>query len=58
MIQFSLAQTMAKLLAFILKSGRERWRFRANGPIPSSPALGEGVVYVGSLDHTVYALPT
>ena len=32
------------------------WKFQANGPIVSSAAIQEGVVYIGSLDHQVYAL--
>jgi outer membrane protein assembly factor BamB len=40
-----------------LKNGRERWRFKTGGAVPSSPCSWEGVVYVGSNDHKVYALP-
>jgi len=37
------------------KTGRERWRFRAQ-PIESSPLLRRGILYVGSWDHRVYAI--
>lgn len=33
-----------------------KWRFRAGGPIISSPAVTGGTVYFGSGDHNVYAL--
>ena len=35
----------------------ERWRFETDGPIDdSSPLVVDGLVYVGSLDHRVYAV--
>ncbi|MBC8252599.1 MAG: PQQ-binding-like beta-propeller repeat protein, partial [Ardenticatenia bacterium] len=33
------------------------WRFATSGPMPSSPSVSEGIVYIGSNDHHVYALP-
>jgi outer membrane protein assembly factor BamB len=33
-----------------------QWRFHANGPLISSPAVADGVVYVGSNDGNLYAL--
>jgi eukaryotic-like serine/threonine-protein kinase len=33
-----------------------KWRFRTGGPIISSPAVADGVVYFGSGDHNVYAV--
>ena len=34
-----------------------RWKFETHGEIWSSPAIGiDGTVYVGSLDHRVYAI--
>lgn len=33
-----------------------KWRFRAGGPIVSTPAVAEGTVYFGSADHSVYAV--
>ena len=38
------------------KNGRLRWSFKTGGPIPGSPVVHEGVVYIGSMDHKVYAL--
>ena len=32
------------------------WRYRTGNPITSSPAVANGVVYVGSFDDNVYAL--
>ncbi|MEP6572861.1 MAG: PQQ-binding-like beta-propeller repeat protein [Gemmatimonadota bacterium] len=32
------------------------WRFRADGPVRSSPALGAETLYVGSADGALYAL--
>jgi eukaryotic-like serine/threonine-protein kinase len=34
------------------------WRFATGGPIPGSPRVADNVVYFGSMDHRVYALPT
>ena len=36
--------------------GALRWRFRTGGLVISSPAVGDGIIYVGSTDHRVYAL--
>jgi len=33
-----------------------KWRFRAGGPIVSTPAVADGTVYFGSGDHNVYAV--
>ena len=33
-----------------------KWRFRAGGPIVSTPAVADGTVYFGSADHSVYAV--
>jgi outer membrane protein assembly factor BamB len=32
------------------------WKFQTNGPVVSSATIHEGVVYIGSMDHQVYAL--
>lgn len=41
------------------KKGEIRWRFETGGPIPGSPRVWEpeSVIYVGSMDHKLYALP-
>jgi len=44
------------LVALDADTGRERWRFKAGGPVESSPLLVNGVLYVGSWDRRVYAL--
>lgn len=36
--------------------GGVKWAFKTGGPIVTSPAIADGVVYIGSLDHKVYAL--
>lgn len=42
------------------KSGMEdswlSWEFRTEAPITASPAISEGVVYIGSMDSTFYAI--
>jgi outer membrane protein assembly factor BamB len=45
----------ADLVALDAATGAERWRFRAGGGV-GSPALVDGVVFVGSGDHRLYAL--
>ena len=36
--------------------GDEVWRVDMGGPIWASPAIADGVAYVGSMDHNVYAI--
>jgi len=33
-----------------------RWKFKAEGPIYSSPVVSAGVVYIGSRDNNIYAV--
>src|ERR1044071_5616702 len=33
-----------------------KWTFKTDGPIIGSPAIAEGVVYIGSTDGNVYAV--
>lgn len=33
-----------------------KWAFKTGGPIVSSPAFADGVVYITSLDHRLYAI--
>ena len=37
-------------------SNQTLWTFTTNKGVWSSPAVGNGIVYVGSYDHNVYAL--
>jgi outer membrane protein assembly factor BamB len=37
-------------------TGEERWSFRPDGPVESTPAVAGGLVYFGSGDEHVYAL--
>ena len=37
-------------------TGAERWRFAAGGPVDSSPAVVNGVVYIGGGDGALLAL--
>jgi outer membrane protein assembly factor BamB len=38
------------------RTGNLRWRFKTGGPVTSSPTVVNGVIYIGSADHYVYAL--
>ena len=44
------------LYAFDARTGWAVWRYRTSGPIISSPALANGVVFIGSADKHLYAL--
>jgi outer membrane protein assembly factor BamB len=37
-------------------TGRVRWKFQTNGPITGTPAAQDGIIYIGSTDHHLYAL--
>jgi outer membrane protein assembly factor BamB len=37
-------------------SGQLKWKFHTAGPVISSPAAANGVLYVGSTDHNLYAI--
>ena len=39
-----------------MRTGRKRWQFRTGGPITGTPVIANGVVYIGSNDHKLYAL--
>jgi outer membrane protein assembly factor BamB len=43
-------------VALSARTGRIRWRFTAAGPIATSAAVVDGVVYVGDATGTLYAL--
>ncbi len=36
--------------------GSVKWAFKAGGPIVTSPAIADGVVYIGALDGHLYAI--
>jgi eukaryotic-like serine/threonine-protein kinase len=38
------------------QGGSQKWTFETRGPVYSSPTVVNGVVYVGSNDHKLYAL--
>lgn len=44
------------MYAFDATSGYSLWRFRTNGPIVASAALGDDMLYFGSADGTLYAV--
>ncbi|MCB0210965.1 MAG: PQQ-binding-like beta-propeller repeat protein, partial [Anaerolineae bacterium] len=46
-----------EIISVSRKDRKLRWRFKTGGPVPSSPLVVDGIVYVGSTDHYVYALP-
>ena len=37
-------------------TGKEKWRFKTGGTVWSSPAISNGIVYVGSVDNNLYAI--
>ena len=39
------------------QSGSLRWRYKTDGAITGAPRVADGIVYFGSSDHYVYALP-
>ena len=45
-----------KLYALDAQTGTIQWSYKTNGAIYSSPAIVDGVVYVGSTDNNVYAI--
>jgi len=40
----------------IVQTNTELWHFRTGDVLGSSPAVSNGVVYVGSMDHNMYAI--
>ncbi|MEZ4905125.1 MAG: PQQ-binding-like beta-propeller repeat protein [Spirosomataceae bacterium] len=44
------------LYALDAKNGTKIWEFATGSGIDSSPAVAEGVVYVGSNDYNLYAV--
>ena len=40
----------------IVTTNTELWRFKTGGSVLSSPAVSNGVVYVGCLDNNLYAI--
>jgi outer membrane protein assembly factor BamB len=38
-------------------SGKERWKFKTNGPITAKAHVIGDVILFGSMDKTLYALP-
>ena len=44
------------LYAIDKESGDPVWTFHTDGPVWSTPAVDNGVVLVGALDHSVYAV--
>ncbi|MCE9556958.1 MAG: PQQ-binding-like beta-propeller repeat protein [Planctomycetes bacterium] len=44
------------LLALDVDSGREKWRFFAEGPVRMAPVVADGRVYFGSDDGVLYCL--
>jgi len=39
-----------------VQAGAVKWKFKTDGAVVSSPALADGVVYVGSADGNLYAI--
>ena len=36
--------------------GKKVWRFKTEGRVPSSASIHDGILYIGSLDHNLYAI--
>lgn len=53
---FYVAEFSTYMRAISPDTGNEIWSFKANGPIMSSPAIADDVIYFGCHDHCVYAL--
>ena len=49
-------ETPGHIYAVDAVTGEERWRFETGGEVWSSPAVVDGVLYVGSADGYVYAI--
>ena len=49
------AHLMQPSLPLEARTGALLWGFTTGNAIESSPAVADGVVYVGSTDHTLYA---
>lgn len=45
-----------KLTALATDTGKRRWVFPAKAAFVASPVLSEGVIFIGSVDHTFYAI--
>jgi outer membrane protein assembly factor BamB len=45
-----------RLYALDARTGQEKWRFKTDGGVNSSPAVAGGVVYFGSTDGYLYAV--
>jgi outer membrane protein assembly factor BamB len=52
----SVSHADSQLYAVDAKTGQEKWRFKTGDKIRSSPAVADGVVYVGSNDSHLYAV--
>ena len=53
---FERVENVDSLIAIDAKTGKRLWKFLAQGPILSSPAIHKGTAYIGSNDHNLYAL--
>ena len=55
-IQQGVAPGTGVFFAVDIATGKERWRLQTEGKILSSPAVADGLVYIGSTDHNLYAV--
>ena len=51
-----LALRIQNVYALDASTGAKRWSYTTGGSVITSPAVANGVVYVGSFDCNVYAL--
>jgi outer membrane protein assembly factor BamB len=45
-----------KVYALDAASGEEKWRFKADGGLASTPVLADGTLLIGGMDRRLYAL--
>lgn len=60
LVEYAPRKTAAQLpeLRGGVADGSELWRYQTGGAIYSAPEIVDGVIYIGSLDHFIYALRT
>lgn len=46
----------SKIYAVNAKTGQQIWNYTTGDEITSSPAIADGVLFIGSFDNNVYAL--
>src|SRR5690606_4426896 len=50
------ANTVGEVYALDIVTGKQKWVFKSEGKVYSTPAYADGVVVFGSADHSIYGL--